>query len=129
MEILIKRISENTTLPAYGREAGPSIDLYAATEVRIEPGARAQVSTGVAMAFPVGFVGQIVDQYNTVIEEAVRVTPCTIDSGHRSEIRVELHNIGTTPVTFLSGSRVAQLLVVKVERAQLIEAEDVSASA
>jgi dUTP pyrophosphatase len=126
MEILIKRLNEGAKLPAYGREAAPSIDLYALHEVRLEPGARVQVPTGIAMAFPVGHIGLIVDQFNNIIDETIRVTFCTIDSGHRDEIKVELTNIGDTPCTFLPGAKIAQLLVEKAERAQLIEAEDVS---
>jgi dUTP pyrophosphatase len=126
MEILIKRLSENATLPVYGREAGPSIDLYAATEISIESGSRQLVATGIAMAVPVGYVGIIVDQAERVMTDQVRVTPCTIDSGHRNEIKVEISNIGFAPCTFLPGAKIAQLFIEKIERAQLIEAEDVS---
>jgi dUTP pyrophosphatase len=127
MEILIKRLDKETALPAYGREIGPGINLCAAKEVRVEPGARVMVPTGVAVALPVGYVGNIINEYSSMVESAVRVTTGTVDSGYRHEIVVEVTNSSEVPHTFLPGAKVAQMLVQKVEHAQMIEAEDLGA--
>ena len=127
MEILIKRFDKETALPAYGREIGPGINLCATKEIVVEPGARVMVPTGVAVALPVGYVGTIMDEYSSMAESTIRVTAGVIDSGYRHEVVVEVTNKGEMPHTFQSGSKVAQMLVQKVEHAQMIEAEDLGA--
>lgn len=129
MEILIKRLHEDAKLPAYGREAGPGIDLSSLHEVVIEPGAKARVSTGIAMAMPVGYVGLIWSQDTMTISDPLKVTQGIVDSGYREEIIVELTNTSGATRTIAAGEVIAQLLVQQVHRAHLIEAEDVSGSA
>lgn len=59
MEILIKRLNPNAKLPVYGREAGPGIDLYTIEDVTIPPGEKKVLSTGISMAMPVGYIGEL----------------------------------------------------------------------
>lgn len=126
MEILIKRLDEQAKLPVYSREAGPGIDLYTLHEVTIAPGETVHVSTGVALAIPVGYVALVWSQHSIVINDAIKVTASLVDSGHRDEIIVELTNTGAEARTFAAGAQVAQLLVQQIHHAQLIEAEDFS---
>lgn len=124
MEILIKRLNENAKLPAYGREAGPGIDLYIDKDVAIEPGAKAVLSTGVIIAMPVGYVGYICGSNCMNIDDCVRTTMSVLDSGYREEIMVEVTNIGSDVQTFSAGEKIAQILVHQIVRSQLIEVED-----
>ncbi len=126
MEILIKRLNDQAKLPAYSREAGPGIDLYALDAVTIAPAEKVQVATGIAMAVPVGFVALVWNQHSSVINEAVKVTTGMIDSGYRGEIVVELINTGQETKMIAAGEKIAQLLMQKVHHAHLIEAEDLS---
>lgn len=126
MEILIKRLNEQTKLPAYSREAGPGMDLYALDTITVEPGAMSVVSTGVAIAMPVGYVGVIADVHGMATDEAIKVSTRMVDSGYRDEITVVLRNTGAEPHTIAAGERVAQMLVQQVHHAHLIEAEDLS---
>lgn len=126
MEILIKRVHDNAKLPEYGREAGPGIDLYALSDMTLEPGEKMVVSTGVAMAIPVGYIGLIRSQHSNVISQSVKVTVDQIDSGYREEVSVELTNTGESSVSVAAGEQIAQLLILQTHRAHLIEAEDVS---
>ena len=126
MEILIKKLNDQATLPAYDREAGPGIDVNSLVEVTIMPGTSAVVSTGIAMAMPVGYVGLIWNQKGTVIGEDIKATAGMVDSGYREEILVELTNTGAEEKKIAPGERVAQILVQKIEHANLIEAEDLS---
>lgn len=127
MEILIKRLNEQAKLPVYGREAGPGIDLYALNETTVNPREKVVVSTGVAMAMPVGYVGLIFNKHSMVTNEEVKVVASLVDSGYREEIIVELMNTGENPQTYAAGEQIAQLLVQKIHHAHLIEAEDLSA--
>lgn len=126
MEILVKRVLAEAILPAYGREASSGIDLYAAAEVVVEPGNRTMVSTGIAIAFPIGYIGIITNQHGFLGDEMIRITEGTIDSGYRQEIFIEVTNVGQHAYTFTPGAKVAQIIIQKVERVSLIEAEDLS---
>lgn len=126
MEILIKRLHEDAKLPTYGREAGPGIELFSLHEVTLEPGAKVKVSTGIALAMPVGYVGSVWSQNTMTINDPIKVTRSILDSGYRGELFVELTNKSEETHTIAAGAFVAQLLVQQVHRAHLIEAEDVS---
>lgn len=128
MEILIKKLNDQAKLPAYASEAGPGIDLYSLVGVTIEPGARVVVSTGIAMAVPVGYVGLIWNKNGMVTEEPLKVTGSRIDSGYRDEITVELTNAGSETLSISAGDQIAQILIQQVHRAHLIEAADLSSS-
>ena len=128
MEILIKKLDERAILPAYETEAASGLKLHALDEVTIESGQTASVSTGIAMALSVGYVGQIWDKHVMVTNESVRVNSSMIDSSFRGEIKIEMVNTGSEPVTISAGDIIAQILVQQVHRPYLIEAEDLSAS-
>lgn len=126
MEILIKRLTEQAKMPEYSRVASPGIDLYSQFEVPVEPGTKVAVSTGVAVAIPVGFVGWIKDPRSMAIGHTLSVTAALVDSNFREEIVLEVTNNSSETKIFAPGETVAQLLVQKVERAKIIEAEDLS---
>jgi dUTP pyrophosphatase len=128
MEILIKRLTDKAVLPAYSSEAGPEIDISSLEEVTIEPGAKIAVSTGVAMALPIGYIGLLWNKSGISINDSVKVTAEVIDSGYRAEILVEMENTGDEARAIAAGEKIAQLLIQKVERANLIEAADLSSS-
>jgi dUTP pyrophosphatase len=128
MEILVKRLNDNAKMPAYSHEAGPGINLYALEGVTVQPGQKALVKTGIAMAMPVGYVGNVWSQDSMVVNEELKVTHSMIDSGYRDEVVVEVFNSGQTDRTIEAGEAVACVLVQEVNLAHLIEAEDLSGS-
>jgi dUTP pyrophosphatase len=128
--VLVKRLDRGLPLPtrAYGGDAG--VDLYAAEAVRLEPGARAMVGTGVAVAIPTGFAGLVTPRSGLAQRHGLGVVnaPGVVDSGYRGEIRVILVNHGAEPVSLARGERIAQLLVVPVETQGLLEVEELPSS-
>lgn len=124
MEILIKRSNSDSKLPAYNREAGSGIDLFVGEEITIEPNERAMVSTGVSLALPVGYIGTILNQANSIVKSNFRLTSMVIDSGYRDEIVLEVFNLDTEPKTFAIGEKIAEMSVQQIERSRLIEVED-----
>jgi len=126
MEILIKRLTNEAKLPVYSGDVGPGIDLYAAAEVTVQPGERVAVSTGIAVAMPVWYVGLIWNQESIAVDEPIQVAGSRVDSGYREEIKVVVTNTGTEAKTFAVGDRVAQMLIQHIHHPQLIEAEDLS---
>lgn len=124
MEILIKRLNEGVKLPAYGREAGPGIDLYVAKNITINPSEKAVVPTGVIIAMPIGYVGYICGANCMNVDDCIKVNMSVLDSGYREEVFVEVTNAGTDAKTYSAGEKIAQILVHQIVRSQLIEVED-----
>jgi dUTP pyrophosphatase len=124
--VLVQRLDRDLPLPAYAREGDAGLDLYAREAVTLAPGARAAVGTGVAIALPDGYAGFVLPRSGLALRHGLSLvnTPGLIDAGYRGEIRVILVNHDpTTPVTLSRGDRIAQLVVQRVERLDIVEVE------
>ena len=114
---------EGLPLPAYASAGAAGCDLRAAVEttLTLAPGERALVPTGIAVAVPEGFEGQVRLRSGLALKNGLILpnAPGTIDSDYRGEIRVIVANIGREPVTLSRGDRIAQLVIAPVERASL----------
>ena len=114
---------EGLELPDYATEGAAGCDLRAAvTEpLTILPGTRALVPTGIAVAIPEGFEGQVRMRSGLAIRSGLALlnAPGTIDSDYRGEVKVILANLGSEPVTLSRGERIAQLVFAPVARARL----------
>jgi dUTP pyrophosphatase len=114
---------EGLPLPARATEGAAGLDLIAAVDETVEllPQARALIPTGVALAIPDGFEGQIRPRSGLAWKHGVTVcnAPGTIDSDYRGEVKVNLINLGHEKVTIARGDRIAQLVVAPVTRARL----------
>jgi dUTP pyrophosphatase len=121
VRVPVLRVDAALPLPAYARPDDAGLDLHAAEEVTLAPGARALVPTGVALAIPPGLAGLVLPRSGLALRHGVTVlnTPGLIDAGYRGEIKVLLVNLGQAAVTLARGDRIAQLVVQPVERVAL----------
>jgi len=107
-------------LPRYASAAAAGLDLVAAVAepMILQPGERAAVPTGIALALPAGYEGQVRPRSGLALQHGITVlnSPGTIDADYRGEIRVILANLGGEPVTIARGERIAQLVVAPVTR-------------
>jgi dUTP pyrophosphatase len=114
-------------LPAYETAESAGMDLRAAVaeDVVIVPGARALLPTGLAIALPPGWEGQVRPRSGLALRHGVTQlnTPGTIDSDYRGEVQVILVNLGAEPFTVTRGMRIAQMIVAPVARAAWIEVD------
>jgi dUTP pyrophosphatase len=114
-------------LPAYATAGAAGLDLVAAlTEgvpLVLAAGARALVPTGLVMAIPDGFEGQVRPRSGLALRHGITVlnAPGTIDSDYRGEVQVLLVNLGEKPVTLSRGERIAQLVISAVNKTTLFE--------
>ena len=123
----VKRLphAEGLPLPAYQTEHAAGLDLVAAvaeeTPLTLKPGERALVPTGLAIALPAGFEGQVRPRSGLALKHGVTLlnTPGTIDADYRGEVGVILINHGTEPFVVRRGERIAQLVVATVQHARL----------
>lgn len=109
-------------LPAYATADAAGVDLAAAVEtsLMLAPGERKDVPTGIALALPPGWEGQVRPRSGLALRHGVTVlnSPGTIDADYRGEIRIVLANLGSAPVTIARGERIAQLVIAPVSRAE-----------
>jgi dUTP pyrophosphatase len=114
-------------LPAYQSELAAGLDLLAAVPanapVTIAPGARAMIPTGIVMALPGGFEGQVRPRSGLAARHGITVlnSPGTIDADYRGEVHVILVNLGQEIFTVERGMRIAQLIVAATMQAVICE--------
>jgi dUTP pyrophosphatase len=122
-------------LPAYETEHAAGMDLRAAVPddrpVTLRPGDREAVPTGLAMAIPPGFEGQVRPRSGLAIRHGVTClnSPGTVDADYRGEVKVILINLGADDFTIRRGDRIAQLLISPVSQAAWKEVESLGETA
>lgn len=111
--------------PRYHSDCASGMDVAAAMDDNIIlcPGDIAMISTGLAMAIPVGYEVQVRPRSGLAIKHGVTVinAPGTIDADYRGEIKVGLVNLSRKPYTIRPGDRIAQLVLAPVSRARMVE--------
>lgn len=119
-------------LPSYATAGAAGCDLRAAIEASllILPAGRALVPTGLAVAIPEGYEGQVRMRSGLAHDKGLALlnAPGTIDSDYRGEVRLILGNLGSEPVTLERGQRVAQLIFAPVARARFERVEELPPS-
>ena len=127
MDVLVRQLDPGLPVPAYAHPGDAGADLHAAEDVELDPGARALVRTGIAIALPDGYVGLVHPRSGLAAKMGVTVlnAPGTVDSGYRGEILVNLVNHDRVESAKISrGDRIAQLVIQRVERAHFHLVED-----
>ncbi|MGH8874439.1 MAG: dUTP diphosphatase [Acidimicrobiia bacterium] len=116
VQITFLKLDSELPTPAHSHSGDGGVDLYAREAVKIEPGDREVMPTGVAVAIPEGYAGLVVPRSGHAARLGVGVVngPGLVDAGYRGEVKVILINHGTETVGFERGERIAQLVVVPV---------------
>jgi dUTP pyrophosphatase len=133
--IAVKRLPHNVDLPlpSYESALAAGMDLPAAVEqdVILEPGQRALIPTGLAIALPGGYEAQIRPRSGLAARNGVTVlnTPGTVDADYRGEVKVILANLGDQPFTVTRGARIAQMVIAPVVQALLEEVAELPETA
>ncbi|HET9095744.1 MAG TPA: dUTP diphosphatase [Candidatus Baltobacteraceae bacterium] len=130
LSVRIKRLpeGEGLPLPSYMSAHAAGADLCAAVrqDTVIEPGARAMIPTGFAIALPDGYEAQVRPRSGLALKNGVTClnSPGTIDADYRGPVNVILANLGGEPFTIRRGDRIAQLVVAPVTRALFVAADE-----
>lgn len=126
----VKRLRESARLPEYMSDAAAGLDLTAAIDEPLElrSGERTLVATGLAIALPVGYEGQVRPRSGLAVRHGLTVVnaPGTIDGDYRGEVKVALINLGERSFTVEPGMRIAQLVVAPVARVSVSEVAQLS---
>lgn len=109
--------------PAYATAHAAGMDIVAAEDLTLAPGARHAVATGFAIAIPEGYEVQVRPRSGLALKHGITClnTPGTIDADYRGEVKVILANLGDAPFAVTRGERIAQLVPAAVQRATFAE--------
>ncbi len=124
MQVLITRLDQSLPMPGYAHPGDAGADLHAREDVRLAPGERATVPTGVAIALPAGYAAFVHPRSGLAARHGITVVnaPGTVDAGYRGEILVNLLNTDAHEAFTISrGDRIAQLVVQRVSEAHFVE--------
>jgi len=126
--VLVKRLDhfEGLELPEYATDGAAGMDVLAAEDVTLAPGARHAVATGLAVAIPPGYEIQVRPRSGLALKHGITVpnTPGTIDSDYRGELKVILINLGGEDFAIRRGDRIAQLVLAPVVRASWLKVDE-----
>ncbi|ODP39387.1 dUTP diphosphatase [Sphingomonas turrisvirgatae] len=125
IRIAIQRLphGEGLPLPGYASAGAAGMDVVAAEDLVLAPGARHAVATGFALAIPHGYEVQVRPRSGLALKHGITClnTPGTIDCDYRGEVKVILANLGNEPFAVVRGERIAQLVPAAVQHAAFDE--------
>jgi dUTP pyrophosphatase len=125
VDLRVKRLDPDIDLPAYAHPGDAGLDIRSAEEVTIDPGERATVSTGFAMALPEGYAAFVQPRSGLASRSGISIvnTPGLIDCHYRGEVKVILINMGGEPFQVRRGDRIAQMVIqaVKSVRVEVVD--------
>jgi dUTP pyrophosphatase len=131
VEVLVQRLDPGLPMPAREHPGDAGLDLRSRLDVRLEPGGRSLVPTGIAIALPSGFAAFVHPRSGMALRHGVTVlnAPGTIDAGYRGEISIILVNHDRFEAFDIArGDRIAQLIVSPVVTAAMVEVSDLPGS-
>lgn len=133
MEVKVKKLNERAKLPTFGTNFSAGADLYCAEQepITIQPYETHLVGTGISTEIPEGYVGLVYARSglackrNLCLANSVGV----IDSDYRGEIKVALHNEGTTSQTVTPEERIAQMIIMPYPKVDFVEESELAKTA
>jgi dUTP pyrophosphatase len=132
LSVQVLRLDPDLPLPSYAHPGDAGADLLTTVDLTLDPGERALVPTGLAIALPDGFVALVHPRSGLAARHGLSIvnTPGTVDAGYRGEIKVMLINHDPAePIVLRRGDRIAQLVVQRFERARFVEVGELPDSA
>lgn len=131
LRMQVRRLDAELPLPTYAKPGDAGMDLRASADAVLEPGGRALIGTGLAVAVPPGWVGLVHPRSGLAAKHGITVlnAPGTVDSGYRGEIMVTLLNTDPQETFRIErGERIAQLLLQRVAQVELVEVDELEGS-
>jgi dUTP pyrophosphatase len=119
---------DSSLLPSYKTAGAAGMDVMAASDGELAPGARALVPTGLFMEIPEGYEGQMRPRSGLALKHGITMlnSPGTIDSDYRGEVGLILYNASDELFRYKKGDRLGQIVFAKVEQAEVVQVESLS---
>lgn len=132
IELKIKLLEDDLPVPRYQHEGDAGLDLPSRVDCTLEPGERARIPTGVAVAIPTGYAGFVLPRSGLAARHGITCvnSPGLIDAGYRGEISVILLNTDRRePFLIRRGDRIAQLVLQKIVEATTVTVAELDETA
>ena len=122
LRIKIQKIADIPT-PSYAHKGDAGVDLYAAEDAVLKAGERKLIRTGIKIAIPEGYEGQVRPKSGLALKHGLSIvnSPGTVDSSYRGEVGVICINLGNEPIKIEKGKKVAQMVFKKIETVKFEE--------
>ena len=128
MHVKIKRLKDETKLPAYAHPGDVGMDVFSLEQHTLEPRERYSFTLGFALEFDHGYAGIMKDKSGMARLHGIHVMGGVYDAGYRGEYNVELINLSNEAYTIEVHQKIAQLLIIPVVIGELVEASELSDS-
>lgn len=121
LSVKFKKLGENIKTPTYAYHGDAAFDLFARIETELKPGEWKNIPTGLALEIPDGYAGLIWDKSSVAMKNGIKTLGGVIDAGYRGEVEVGVMNLGDKIYIFEKGHKVAQMIIQKIEQAEMVE--------
>jgi len=128
MKIKVKKLKENAKLPKYHHPGDVGMDVYSMETVTVKPGEHYRFWHGFAFEFPPGYSALFMDK-SSISKAGLKVMGGVFDPGYRGEYNSHLVNLSDKSYTFEEGDKIAQIVIVPIEIAELEEVHALAESA
>lgn len=130
MIVKVKKLAEDAKVPKMEHEDDAGFDLYSNEETILNKGERKLISTGISVAIPKGYEGQVRPKSGLAIKHGITMlnTPGTIDAGYRGEVKVIVINLGEEEYKIEKGKKICQMVFNKIEKPEIEEVKELEGS-
>ena len=128
MILKIKKLHKEAKLPAFAHDTDSGMDLFALKAKKINPGEIAHIETGIAIELPKGYAALVWDKGSISLVHGLKVLGGVFDSGYTGDYTVGLANLSQKTYKIEKGSKVAQLLIQKIEHPKIVETKELKKS-
>ena len=131
MRVEFRKLDSSVSLPRRARDGDAGLDLAANEDAKVEPGERALIPTGLAVAIPTGHAGLVLPRSGLASRQGLTLSnaPGLIDAGYRGEITIAVVNLDPLePVEIRKGDRIAQLVVVPFAEVEPVDVAELPSS-
>ncbi|MEW6407815.1 MAG: dUTP diphosphatase [Patescibacteria group bacterium] len=126
VRVKIKKLSPDAKLLTYAHEGDAGLDIYSVEDAEILPNERKAIKTGISSELPSGYAFFVWDKSGLAAEFGIKTMAGVIDSGYRGEIRIVLLNTSQKPYKIRKGEKIAQVILLKVEAAEIKESKELN---
>jgi dUTP pyrophosphatase len=127
-KLKIKKLNPKAFTPTKGSEHAAGYDLYSIENTTVLAGDKCLISTGIAMAVPIGNYARIAPRSGLACKNFIDVGAGVVDADYRGEVKVLLFNLGKEDFKISAGDRIAQCIIEKYTRTDIEEVEDLDAT-
>lgn len=126
MKIKFQKILESAIIPRYARPGDAGMDVFSAEDAVLKPGERKGIRTGLKMELLDDCAALVWDKSGLAVNNGIKTMAGVIDSGYRGEILIALVNLSDTIFEIRKGQKIAQILIQKIEHAEIESAESLN---